>query len=266
MKRKPAVAGSFYPHQPERLSAMIEGFLEDVPRQKALGVLSPHAGYVYSGPVAGALFSRVEIPKSVLILAPNHQGIGASFALYPSGSWEMPLGEVQIDEDLNRALLSASSILEEDAQAHSYEHSAEVQVPFLQHQRGDLSISAIVMLDGEFSTLERLGKDIASSVRNLGKEVLIVASSDMTHYEPQRSASEKDRMAIDEIQRLDAKGLYDAVSRNRISMCGVHPATVMIIAAKELGASEAELIKYQTSGDVTGDYDQVVGYAGIIVK
>ncbi len=266
MKRKPAVAGSFYPLQKERLSAMIDGFTQDVPRQKVLGVLSPHAGYVYSGPVAGALFSCVEIPKSVLILAPNHQGVGAPFALYPSGSWEMPLGEVMIDEELNKALLSASSFLEEDIRAHSYEHSAEVQVPFLQNRRQDVSISAVVMLDGEFSTLERLGKEIASSIRAFGKDVLIIASSDMTHYEPQRVASRKDRMAIDEIQRLDARGLYDVISKNRISMCGVHPAVVMITAAKQLGAKEARLIKYQTSGDVTGDYDQVVGYAGMIVK
>ena len=266
MKRKPAVAGTFYPLHGDKLSAMIEGFLTELTRQKARGVVSPHAGYVYSGAVAGAVFSRVEVPDSVLILAPNHRGLGASYALYPSGSWETPLGEIEIDDELNKALLAKSSLLEEDVQAHSMEHSAEVQVPFIQKVNPAARISAIVIMDDKYASLERLGKDIASAIRSVGKEVLIVVSSDMTHYESQDSASRKDRMAIDEIQRLDPKGLARVTSEQAITMCGVNPTIVMLCAAKELGATEARLIKYATSGDVTGDYDQVVGYAGIVVR
>ena len=262
----PAVAGSFYPANKDRLISMIASFMESVPRQKAIGIVSPHAGYVYSGAVAGALFSCIEVPDSALIIAPNHRGAGPAFSLFPEGSWLTPLGEVPIDEELNQALLSKCTLLEEDVQAHLYEHSAEVQVPFLQYLKPDIKLSAIVIASDLYPSLEKLGKDIAGALRLLKRPVLLVASSDMTHYESQEEASRKDRLAIDEIIHLEPKRLSEVTAANHITMCGVHAATTMLIAAKELGASVASLVKYQTSGDTTGDYDQVVGYAGIVVR
>jgi hypothetical protein len=267
MVRKPAVAGSFYPVAPETLKNDLARFV--VPTEEkiqALGAVVPHAGYIYSGSVAGAVYSRIEIPPTVVILAPNHHGMGAPFALWAEGSWQTPLGQCPIDEDFARLLLYNCPPVEADNSAHRFEHSAEVQLPFLQHINPEVKIVPLVLSSHHLPSLEELGRGLAASARDLKTRALILASSDMTHYESQKSAQEKDDAAIQRILALDAEGLLKTVEARGISMCGVAPAVAMLSAAKEMGASSAELIKYQTSGDVTQDRSQVVGYAGIIVR
>lgn len=231
----------------------------------AIGVVAPHAGYIYSGEVAAEAYNTVKIPESVLILNPNHRGIGASFALYPEGEWETPLGSVPVDSELNALLLRHCSV-EEDERAHTYEHSGELQVPFLKYRRDDVRISVICISRDDIHMLRNLGDGIAESIKEMKNRTLIVASSDMTHYEPQKDAERKDRLAISKIEALDAVGLYETVYYERISMCGVAPVTAMLFAAKKLGAKNARLLRYRTSGDVTGDYDAVVGYAAMLVE
>lgn len=265
MIREPAVAGSFYPREKKSLHDMLVKLMKERSRKKVIAVMSPHAGYIYSGGVAGALFSAIEIPATVLILAPNHYGYSVEFALWPRGKWRTPMGDAPISDDLNRFILEHAPQVEEETSSHLREHSAEVQLPFLQYVRPEVQVSVIGMSAGTSESLVLLGKGLASAITTFGKEVLIVASSDMTHYESQERARKQDNRAIERILALDAEGLYDTVRKNRISMCGLAPTVTMIAAAKQLGATQAELIKYQTSGDVTGDYAQVVGYAGIAV-
>lgn len=266
MIRRPAGAGGFYPAAPEALKRDLERFVEPgEDKVKALGAVVPHAGYKYSGSVAGAVYSKIKIPSTVVILAPNHKGVGAPFALWAEGAWETPLGECPIDEDFARSLLYNSPLVEADNSAHKSEHSVEVQVPFIQHINPEAKIVPLVLLSNHLASLQELGRGIAASAKGKEEALLILASSDMTHYESQKSAQEKDDAAIQQILALDAEGLLKTVEERAISMCGVAPALAMITAAKELGASSAELIKYQTSGDISGDYTEVVGYAGIIV-
>ena len=269
MNRAPAVANQFYPGDPKVLSASLEGLIPRIDsrlKTKALAVISPHAGYVYSGKVAGETFAKTEIPQSVIILGPNHQGYGAPAALMATGFWEMPMGEVPIDSKLSQAILDESSLVEPDDLAHRFEHSLEVQVPFLQKLRDDLAIAPIVLSHLRYSQCEALGSELAAAIRKFGNPTLIVASSDMTHYETRSSASAKDKMAIRHILALDPKGLYDTVHANKITMCGVIPATVALIAAIALGAGSAELIRYTDSGETSGDTEHVVGYAGIVIS
>ena len=267
MFRKAAVAGTFYPGSAKSLSAMLSGFVDkEKKREKAIGVVSPHAGYMYSGAVAGAVFSEVEIPATAIILAPDHRGAGNAFALFPEGAWETPLGEVEIDREIAKKIDKQSSVAIIDGDAHKYEHSAEVQVPFLQHIRSDIKIVAIVISTLSIQQLRLLGEELAEIVTQTGREVLCIASSDMTHYESHESAGKKDRLAIDEILKLDEFALLETVRKNDISMCGVGPTIAMLAYAKKMGAKEARLVKYMTSGETTGDMNEVVGYAGIVVK
>jgi AmmeMemoRadiSam system protein B len=267
MNRKPAVAGRFYPLAPEALDREVASFLDRAPeRKRAIGVVSPHAGYVYSGKVAGQVFSRVEIPQSVVILGPNHRGVGADVALEVDGSWEMPFGPVPIDGKLAQKIIESSGLATEDTRAHAAEHSLEVQVPFIQKLRPDFMLVPIVLGSLSLDECVALGKGLASAIRKAGTDTLIVASSDMTHYESADAATKKDRRVIDQILRLDPEAVFSTVRDNRITMCGVIPVTVMLSAARELGAKKAELVNYMTSGDTSGDYDSVVGYAGVIVR
>jgi AmmeMemoRadiSam system protein B len=267
MERHAVVAGSFYPGSADELTGMIEKFIgSDTQKNDCVAVVSPHAGYIYSGRVAGATFSKVNVPGRVIVLAPNHTGIGRMVSLYPGEAWHTPLGRVAVDMDLNSLLLQGCDFLDEDEQAHTREHSAEVQVPFLQHLRPDLKISVIVIATQDFDMLSTLGMAVAGAVRSAGEKVLIVASSDMTHFESQEVAGEQDRLAISKIEAMDPKGLLDTVISNGITMCGVASVTTMLVAAKELGAKSAKLVMYETSGDVTGDTSSVVGYAGMIIE
>ena len=269
MSRIPAVANMFYHGDDARLKEQLTTFIRPVSDPKTvLAAISPHAGYIYSGGVAGAVFSKIRIPDAVVILGPNHRGIGAPVALSASGVWEMPSGPVSINEALANSILKVSTSgikIKNDPEAHQMEHSIEVQVPFLQFLRPDVEIVPIALSHVGFDACQEIGQALAQGLQDYGKEVLLVASTDMTHYESRESAKEKDNLAIDRILSLDPDGLYETVAQHRISMCGVIPTTIVLEACKMLGADRAELVQYTTSGDVTGDYDQVVGYAGFIV-
>ncbi len=263
MNREPAVAGRFYTDDPGALRRELDGFLAaGGEKVRAKGVVAPHAGYVYSGAIAGKLYARVEIPRRVVVLGPNHTGMGVPAALWPDGGWRLPTGTVPIDPALTAAL-SGGALVEIDPEAHLMEHSLEVQVPFLFRAQPDLAIAALCLGHLSFADCESVGRSVARAAADVG--ALVVASSDMSHYIPAAAAREKDHRAIERILALDPRGLYDVVHREKISMCGIIPATVMLVAALELGATRAELVSYGNSGDVSGDTRQVVGYAGVLV-
>jgi AmmeMemoRadiSam system protein B/AmmeMemoRadiSam system protein A len=266
MIREPAVAGQFYPGSATQLRKMIRSMVdEDAEKVDAIGLVLPHAGFVYSGPVVGAVLSRVQMKTTAVILCPNHTGRGKLFSLMAAGAWKTPLGQVDIDAELARGVLEGSTYLEEDAAAHAYEHAVEVQLPFLQYFKPDIKIVPIVLAQANIETYREIGREIARAVLSLNRETVIIASSDMTHYESQDSAREKDARAVQAILQLDEEELIRRVTKFDITMCGYGPAAVMIAAAKGLGARRAELVKYLTSGDASGDFASVVGYAGIMV-
>jgi AmmeMemoRadiSam system protein B len=267
MIRNPVVAGQFYPESASELKAMLKGMVkEDVAKEEVIGLVSPHAGYIYSGPVTGAVISRIKFKDTFIIMGPNHTGAGKPLSIMTEGKWKTPLGEVEIDSELGKKILASSKYLEEDEKAHLYEHSIEVQLPFLQYFKPDFKLVPIVFGHPNGAIYKEVGREIAEAVKALGKEVVIIASSDMSHYEPQESVQKKDTQAIGAIMKLDEEELLKRVAEFNITMCGYAPAVSLIVAAKELGATGAELVRYQTSGDVTGDFSSVVGYAGIIIK
>ena len=302
MLRRAAVAGHFYKGTSEALKSQVAGYLvPDAEKVRALGILSPHAGFMYSGAVAGAVYSSIELPKTFVLIGPNHTGLGAPVSLMSSGSWETPLGAVAIDEALAASILSKSPRIHEDTLAHVREHSLEVQLPFIQYLCPTATIVPIQMLDTRLETCLEVGRAVGEAIKGRSQEsvvrsqgggtkeqteaknerskpgprtlypvpridVLIVASSDMSHYERAATAKEKDLKAIQQILNLDPEGLYRVVKNYGITMCGYGPAVAMLVACKLLGATRAELIKYANSGDVSGDYGQVVGYAGIVVR
>ncbi|HPX61474.1 MAG TPA: AmmeMemoRadiSam system protein B [Deltaproteobacteria bacterium] len=266
MQRHPAVAGQFYPGNPAQLKDALEQMI-GVPtgRLKAKGVIAPHAGYIYSGGVAGRLYAELCVPQNVLVIGPNHHGAGAPAALYPEGEWITPLGSVAIDNRLNSLISRHTPFVQYDDLAHRFEHSLEVQIPFLQYLRPDVRLSAICLGRGDYEALAAIGEGLAQAISEFGQDVLIVASSDMTHYESADSALTKDNLAIERVLALDPQGLLQVCHASHISMCGVGPAAVMLVAARRLGAARAELVCYGTSGDVSGDMEQVVGYASLAV-
>jgi AmmeMemoRadiSam system protein B len=265
--REPAVAGRFYSSDPETLEGNVNSYASPPQtRVQALGCVVPHAGYVYSGHVAGAVFARLAIPLTCIILCPNHTGMGQPLAIMSEGAWNTPLGAVHIDTDLADRLKLAFPALREDRAAHRAEHAIEVQLPFLQVEQPKSRIVPIALGTGQFEVLEALGEAIAGVLGSQEDRALVIASSDMNHYENDAITRVKDRMAIDRILERDARGLYDTIKREQISMCGYGPTIAMLTAANRMGATEAELVTYATSGDVSGDRDMVVGYSGIIVK
>jgi hypothetical protein len=267
MVREPAVAGRFYPADPKRLREDVVSYLSPPHKaEPAIGCIAPHAGYMYSGPVAGAVFASIEVPPRVIVLCPNHTGHGHPLAMIKDGRWRSPLGDAEVDSQLAEQLLSSFEALAEDSAAHRSEHAIEVEVPFLQVLNPDVRLVPVAIGTGRLMLLEHLGNAIASVVRNAREPILVVASSDMNHYEDDATTRVKDRKAIDKILALDAVGLHETVIQESISMCGFGPAVAMLTAAKQLGAKKAELIRYATSGDVSGDRDMVVGYAGIAVR
>lgn len=267
MVRHPVVAGQFYPAQASRLSRIISGMVDDqAEKEDVIGVVSPHAGYPYSGPVTAAAISRIKFKDTFVILGPNHTGMGKALSIMTVGSWETPLGSIEVDTELAGQILTDSRYLEEDDKAHQYEHSIEVQIPFLQYFSKDFRIVPVAFSYHSPAAYKDIGRAIARAVKDTEKGVVIIASSDMTHYEPQESARQKDNKAIEAILDLDEDELLRRVDEFGISMCGYAPTVALITAAKALGATRAELVRYQTSGDVTGDYSSVVGYAAIIIK
>ncbi len=267
--RHPAVAGRFYPSDPDDLRKEVRAYISQTPDRKpvrAVGCIAPHAGYMYSGHVAGAVFAELEIPSLCLVLCPNHTGMGRPLAIMSEGAWETPLGAVTIDNSLASALKQRCPLLQEDSSAHRNEHAAEVELPFLQMRQPQLKFVPIALGIHRFEVLKQLGEAIADVIAAQNSPVLIVASSDMNHYESDAITRVKDHEAIEPILALDARALYDLVTQQNISMCGLGPAVAMLTAAKKLGAKSAELIIYATSGDVSGDRDLVVGYAGVLVR
>jgi AmmeMemoRadiSam system protein B len=266
MLRQPAVAGQFYAEQSKQLRNDLAALIpEERGRRRAFGIISPHAGYVYSGAIAGKVYAAIDLPAAVLIIGPNHRGAGAAAAMSPEGEWLTPLGPISINSSLNTLLQLHVPFIDSDDVAHQFEHSLEVQVPFIQYLRPDATISALCLGHGDYSVVRRIGEGIAAAIRAYDGEVLIVASSDMTHYESAESARHKDSLALDKVLDFDPQGLLQVCRDNRISMCGVVPAAVMLVAAQDLGARHPELVAYGTSGDITGDNRQVVGYASVLV-
>ncbi|HEY1462832.1 MAG TPA: AmmeMemoRadiSam system protein B [Terriglobales bacterium] len=281
--RHPAVAGRFYPGDADILSRDVKSYVlpdksPDIPADQAavrpanqqkisaLGCVVPHAGYMYSGYVAGAVYGALNIPKHVLILGPNHTGAGHPLAIMSEGAWETPLGAAQIDSALAQELLKRFALLGEDAEAHRTEHAIEVQLPFLQTLQPGFNFVPITIGTSQLEVLTALGLVLADVISKQPEPVMIVSSSDMNHYENDPITRIKDQKAIDRILALDAKGLSEAVRAEHISMCGVEPTVVMLTAVKKLGAESAQLVKYATSGDISGDRQRVVGYAGITVQ
>ena len=268
MKRKPYVAGYFYPGRQIDLLRDLERYLgEDQAQVPAVAVVAPHAGYMYSGGVAGAVYGSVIVPDKLVLLGPSHHPITSRFGLVRIGAWGTPLGDVPVATDLAELILGQSDLISEDFQAHSNEHSLEVQLPFLRYVNPEIQIVPIATTYfASYADLEQLGKAVAAAIRELSEKVMIVASTDMSHQVSQELARKKDTLTIERIKVLDARGLYDVVQTEQISMCGFQATTAALIAAKELGAKRGELIRYQTSGDVTGDTDSVVGYAGLRIR
>lgn len=236
------------------------------PKEDAVGIVVPHAGLVYSGAVAGSVYSSIRPPKTFVMLGPNHTGLGAKVALMDDGGWDIPTGTVSIDRGLASRIALDNPLVSRDAQAHLFEHSLEVQLPFIAYLSPDIRIVPVAILAATVNECLELGERIAAAVKAVDYPVVILASSDMSHYQPDKVARTKDKLAIDRILAVDPEGLYETVQEKRISMCGYLPVTVMLQAAKFLGTGSARLVKYATSGEVSGDYDSVVGYAGIIVR
>jgi hypothetical protein len=266
MIRRPAVAGTFYPGNAAELRRMLDQFMtSSAASVPAIGVVSPHAGYIYSGRVAGAVLSRVNVTDTVIVLAPAHRQATAPFGLWTEGEWITPMGSVPTDESLSKQLLNEVADLGEDYIAHVAEHSGEVQIPFLQYRNPQVKIVSIVVATRDLSLLKRFGADMAKVLQGLTPRPLIVASSDMTHYEPEQAARRKDNLAIQEMLGLDPDALWTKVVSTPISMCGMAPVVSMLTCANQLGAGKAELVLYETSARASGDFSQVVGYAGIVV-
>jgi AmmeMemoRadiSam system protein B len=271
--RTPAVAGRFYPGRADELLRDVRRYTSPVDNATvaAIGCVAPHAGYIYSGSVAGAVYSRLEIPERCVILCPNHTGQGRPLAIMANTAWQTPLGEVPADAEMADWLMRRFPALQEDSAAHRGEHAIEVQLPLLQTLQPNLSIVPIAIGTRDFDVLRGLGEALAEVIAGMQEEdrdekVLIVASSDMNHYESDAITRVKDHKAIERILAMDARGLWEVVINDNISMCGFGPTTVMLTAAKLLGATAATLVRYATSGEVSGDYESVVGYAGIVVQ
>jgi AmmeMemoRadiSam system protein B len=274
--RRPAVAGRFYPGDAESLRGEACAYLSSSGETaadetteamiRAIGCIAPHAGYMYSGHVAGAVFRRIEVPELCVVLCPNHTGIGYPLAIMSQGEWETPLGNIPIDAGFAIQLKNRFAALEEDASAHRAEHAIEVELPFLQLRQPRLRLVPIAIGTRQLDMLEQLGDALALAIASLKEPVLIVASSDMNHYESDAVTRIKDHQAIERILTLDPGGLHHVVTQQNISMCGFAPTVVMLTAARKLGARSADLVKYATSGDISGERDRVVGYAGVIIS
>ena len=267
MLRPPAVAGRFYPEDPAELTSLVRQYTstnETIVPKRAKACLVPHAGYMYSGHVAGAVYARMALPKKALILGVRHYPRGEPAAILSSGAWQTPLGNAPIDEALADNLRRACPLLREDSVAHSAEHSLEVQLPFLQVLQPGFLFVPVALGTVRFEDLVAVGQAVGRVLANSSEEVLLLTTSDLNHYEDDATTRRKDSKAIERLLALDAPGLYDTCRNEQISMCGLGPAVAMLTALKEMSGAQAELVKYATSADVSGDFSAVVGYAGMI--
>jgi len=266
MIREPVFAGSWYPGKPAEMNRAIDGYLAEAPAAPAgaLGVIAPHAGWIYSGHVAGAVYGGVEVPETAVVVCPSHTGLGSPRSLWPAGEWRIPGAALEVNVAL-ADLVGAHADLESDTLAHAREHSLEIQLPFLARRRPGLSIVPICLGHLSFREIESIGKGIARAIEEHGRKAMLVASTDMSHHIPAARAEKLDRMAIERMEAFDPVGLLDTVRKNGITMCGVVPTTAVLVAAKALGAAGVKLVRYAHSGHVTGDDREVVGYAGLVI-
>ena len=270
MIRPPAVAGQFYPGT--ATEAALDTFIQPAAsKRRAIAVVCPHAGWTYSGQTAGLVYSQVEIPDRVILVGPNHRGGGSDYAVYDAGSWHTPVGDVPIAEPLAAELLDNCALLAEDTRAHNAEHSLEVQAPMLLRANPNVRIVPVLIGGGwpeagGRSELREIGAAIAQTVQECGKRVLLLASTDLNHYENQETSNIKDKLVLDAIVKLDEDALMDRVIEVEVSMCGVASTYIVLHAAKKLGAKRAELLDYRTSGDVSGDFERVVGYGAVVIE
>jgi AmmeMemoRadiSam system protein B len=267
MLRLPAVAGRFYPSSAAELTALVHKYAKadaQTAPARVRACLVPHAGYIYSGHVTGAVFARIRLPKRILILGVRHYPRGEPAAILTSGAWRTPLGDAPIDEALAGALRKACALLREDSVGHSAEHSLEVQLPFLQVLVPDFTFVPVALGTVRFEDLVSVGEAIARFLAAQKEDVLLLTTSDLNHYEDDATTRVKDRKAIERLLARDARGLYNACRNEDISMCGLGPAVAMLTALNALDTKKSELVKYATSADVSGDRDAVVGYAGMV--
>ncbi len=267
MFRQAKFAGDFYPSDVFTLQDFIRNLLQEgIPRERVMGAIVPHAGYLFAGKVYADVYSRIEIPSKVVLLGPNHKGEGPLSSIWDKGSWATPLGKVKVNEEIADALLSYSRFLEVDTRSHAEEYSLEVQLPFLQHINPRIEIVPVLLSPSDYEVYQ----DLADALSNIGKEweenILFLATTDFTKYQPQEEAVHNDSLTMEIFERLDDLLLLERMEHHQIDMCGYVPVVVNILACKALGATRGEVVSYATSGEVTGYYDEVVGYGGIIIK
>ncbi|WP_320172482.1 AmmeMemoRadiSam system protein B [Maridesulfovibrio sp.] len=270
MDRKPIVAGRFYPADPRQLQMELEQYTgplqtgSDKPYDRLIMV--PHAGYMFSGKACGKTLAQARIAPTVILLGPNHTGLGAPISVWTSGAWEFPGGMLNVDEDLASDFISSGKGFVENTAAHVREHSLEVIIPFLHHINSETAIVPVCVSESSPTALHKAGETLGDIIASAGKPVTMIVSSDMSHFIPAAKAKKMDSMALEAIIRMDPKDLYSIVASNQISMCGVLPMTMAMFAAEKLGASSGRLVEYTNSGQATGDYESVVAYAGIIIS
>jgi len=278
LRRRPAVAGMFYEGSKNALIKQIEEcFLSrhgpgslpigELGEERPPALISPHAGYMYSGPVAAHGFlalTRFRKPDSVIIFGPNHYGVGTIVSIYPEGYWRTPLGDVPIDKKLADEIAASSDLFYVDEESHAREHSIEVQIPFLQYIYREFSFVPICILDQSKDVCTSIGAAVAKVVE--GDNVLMIASTDFNHYEPHETTVSKDRLALEKIKAFDVDGMYEAIEKYDVSMCGYGAVAALLTAAKKLNASNVRVLKHATSGDTGGDYSSVVGYASCLIE
>jgi len=271
--RTPAVNGQFYPDSRDGINEFIENCLavdpgnaKNTSRMKARGIILPHAGYIYSGKVAVATVSKILPAARLLILGPNHTGLGERFSLWPKDAWEIPGTSIPVDEKLVAGILASGNMIKADRLAHLREHSIEVQLPILQYFFARFSFAAITCQTAGLAEYEKIADQICSAVNKQKEDVLLVASSDMTHYEPDAAARKKDALVLEHIVGLDPEGMLKTIETLASSMCGAAPVAILLCCLRRLGARKAQVALYQTSGDASGDYNEVVGYAGVIIQ
>jgi len=262
--REPAVAGRFYPGDARAVERELARHMPAAQAAPATAVIVPHAGWMYSGAVAGAVYARVEVPARAIIVCPNHTGRGVRRSVWASGVWRLPGGDVPVDGALARAVCESAG-MQADRGAHLGEHAAEVHLPFLRARRPDVAVVPVCLVHLTFEECERAGQGLAQAVRAAPGPVLLVASTDMSHYVPAETARRLDRLALDRVEAMDPRGLHETVEANDLSMCGYIPTTVVLAAAVALGAKTARLVRYGHSGETSGDDSAVVGYAGLVV-
>ena len=264
--RVPAVAGSFYPGQAETLRRELDALIPAARKERVMAAIVPHAGYAYSGRVAGAVYGRVEVPRDVVILCFNHHGAGRDFAVWPEGAWRTPLGDAPVNDDLARSIKEAFLPADFDESGHQDEHSAEVQVPFLQRVRPDVRIVPVALSVAHDETSVGQLRAFGQALAKVAGDFLVVASTDLNHYEDQKTTVEKDEAVIRAIEALDETALMETIRTREVSMCGFAPTIAAIAYAKAKGATKASTVAHATSGDVSGDYDRVVGYVGMVIS